>query len=79
MAECAGAGLALALPAGVFAQAGEVLPAHSIGRHMLFQSASAAVVDHDFQVHLGLAAQLVDVAEELAVVGGWISAGCRRR
>ncbi len=29
----------------------------------------AAVVDEDFEVHFGLAAQLVDVAQELALVG----------
>ena len=30
---------------------------------------AAAIVDEDFEVHLGLAAELVDVAEELALVG----------
>ena len=44
-------------------------PAHALGRLMLVAVAAAAVVDEDLQVHLGLAAQLVDVALELALVG----------
>ena len=36
---------------------------------MAFDLAAATVVDEDFQVHLRLAAQLVDIAEELALIG----------
>ena len=43
-------------------------PCPSAGR-CLSASGTGAVVDEDLQVHLGLAAQLVDIAEKLALVG----------
>jgi hypothetical protein len=64
----AGARLALAGAGRALAQAGEILPSRALDRHLPFALATAATVDHDLQVHLGLAAQFVDIAEELALV-----------
>jgi hypothetical protein len=68
-ADGAGAGLALAGAGGVLAQVAQVLAAYAFGGQMLFERVGAAVVDEDLQVHLRFAAQLVDVALELALVG----------
>jgi len=67
-ADGAGAYLALALASGVLAQAGEILLVQSFRRKTLLKRAAAAVVNEYLQVHLGLAAQLVDVAKELALI-----------
>ena len=68
-AHCPGPRLALALPRSVLAQVGEILAAHAFGRLAFARSPAAAVVHEDLQVHLGLAAQLVDVRQKLALVG----------
>ena len=61
-------GLAFALLGGVFAQAGEVFLADAAHEDR-FRLLAAAVVDHDFQVHFGFAAEAFDIGEELALVG----------
>jgi hypothetical protein len=63
-----GAGLALALLGGIFAQAGEVLLANAVHQDGLVEFA-ATVVDDDFQVHLGFAAKAVEISEKLALIG----------
>ena len=63
--------LALALEGRVFAQVGEIGAAH--GGHRFRGVAAnlftAAIVEHDFEMHLGLAAEAFDVGDELALVG----------
>jgi len=61
--------LALSLPHRILSQAGQVLAAHSLGRHVLGEFVRTAVVHKNLEVHLGLAAQLIDVHQELALVG----------
>jgi len=64
----AGPGLAFALLGGVFAQAGQVFLPDAVHQDGLVELTAAVVNDH-FEVHLGLAAQAVEVSEELALVG----------
>ena len=61
--------LALPCPGRVLAQVGQILAANTFGGDLLLELLAAAVVNKDFEVHLGLAAELIDVAEELALVG----------
>jgi hypothetical protein len=61
--------LALPRPGRVLAQVGQILAANTFGGDLLLELLAAAVVNKDFEVHLGLAAELIDVAEELALVG----------
>ncbi len=61
--------LTLPSPRGVLPQIAQIFAANPFGGEMLLDFARAAVVDEDLEVHLGLAAQLVDVAEELTLVG----------
>ena len=69
-ADGTGAGLTFALPGCRFAEIGQVTAAHFVGRKLSDQFASAAaVVDENLEVHLGFAAQFIDVAEELSLVG----------
>src|ERR1700721_494044 len=56
-------------PRRVLAQVAEVLPANPFCWYMLVQRVSAEVIDENLQVHLRLAAKLVDIALELALVG----------
>jgi len=63
------AGLTLARPCSALTEVGQILPANSFGRCLALDFAAATVVDHDLEVHFSLAAELVDVAEELALVG----------
>lgn len=63
-----GPGLALALARGVFAQAGEILASHSLNRKMLVDGVSATVIYIDLEMHLSLAAKLVNVREKLTLV-----------
>ena len=67
----AGFGLALALQGRAFAQVGEIRPAHSGYRFrgIAADLFAAAIVEHDLEVHLGLAAEAFDVGDELALVG----------
>jgi hypothetical protein len=67
-ADGAGAGLAFALARCRFAEIGEIAPAHLVWRN-LGKFTAAAVVDKDLEVHLGFAAEFIDVAEELTLVG----------
>jgi hypothetical protein len=62
-------GLAFACASGIFAEVAQVLAADALGGSMFFELLGAAIVDEDFEVHLGLSTELVDVAEELALVG----------
>ena len=66
-AHCAGPGLTFALPGCRFAEIGKVSATHFVGRK-LGKLAAAAVIHKNSEVHLGLAAQLVDVAEKLALI-----------
>jgi hypothetical protein len=68
-ADSAGTGLALAGAGGCFAEVAEVFAANGIGLNMAFEELGAAVVDEDLEVHLGLAAEFIDVALKLALVG----------
>jgi len=68
-ANGAGSGLALALAGGGLTQVGEVF-ATDLFRIQVGEFASAtAVIDEDLEVHFGFAAEFIDVAEELALVG----------
>jgi len=60
--------LALTLPHGIFAKTGKVLAPYSLGRKVLAEFLRTTVVDEDFQVHLGLAAEFIDVGEELTLI-----------
>src|SRR5579862_7219002 len=68
-----GFGLALTLPGGAFTKLREVLlarPSVSMGVETIgVQLVPAAVVEQHLQVHLGFAAQAVNVGEELALIG----------
>ena len=68
-AHCTCPCLALPLPHGVFTKTGEVLAAYSLGGKMLADFLRATVVDEDLQMHLGFAAELIDVGEELTLIG----------
>ncbi len=61
--------LPLARPRCVLAQIGEIGPANAFAGQVLLNLAAAAVVDKDLQVHLRLTAELIDIAEELALIG----------
>jgi len=61
-------GLAFALLGGVFAEAGQILPADAVHQDGLVELA-ATVVDDDLEVHLGFAAEALEIGEELALVG----------
>jgi hypothetical protein len=67
-ADGAGSGLALALAGCRFSEVGEIATAYLVWRE-LGKLTAAAVVDEDLEVHLGFAAEFIDVAEELALVG----------
>ena len=68
-AHGAGARLAFALAGGRLSQIGEVPPAYCVRRQVPVHFAAATTVVHkDFEVHLRLAAQLLDVAQELALI-----------
>jgi len=63
-----GAGLAFALAGCRFAEVGEIAASDLVGRD-LGKLTAAAVVDEDFEVHLSFAAEFIDIAEELTLVG----------
>src|SRR6185503_12955579 len=52
-----------------FAQVGQILASYSLGRCVTRNFVAAAVVREDLQVHFGLAAHLLDIADKLALVG----------
>ena len=68
-ADGACTGLALALTGGVLSQVGEILLACAIGRRALADYMAATVIHKNFQMHLGLATQFIDMALELALIG----------
>lgn len=68
-ADCARARLPLPRAGRVLTQVAEVFPSHAFGWLKLFQGVGAAVIDQDLEVHLGLAAEFVNIAKELALVG----------
>ncbi len=66
-ADGAGARLAFALTGCRFAKVGKVTATHFVCRK-LGEFAAAAVVYEDLEVHLGFAAEFIDVSEELTLV-----------
>ena len=68
-ADGACTGLSLALAGCRFTKISKVSAAYFIRRKLCKLSRAGAVIYQDLEVHLGLATQFVDVAEELALVG----------
>ena len=68
-ADCTSPRLAFTRPRSILAQVAQIRAAYSLGSQMILDLPAAAVVDKDLEVHLGLAAELVDVAEKLPLVG----------
>ena len=68
-ADGPGPGLALALAGSSLAEIGEVLATYLFGIEIGEFATAAAVINEDLQVHLGFAAEFIDIAEELALVG----------
>ncbi len=68
-ADGARTGLALAGAGCVLAKIAQILAANALDRQMALDFLGAAIVDENLQMHLGLAAEFVDVAEELALIG----------
>ena len=64
--ESTGLGLALPLAAGALTQTGEVLLADG---HVASRVAGAGVVHEHLEVHLGLAAETLDIGLEVTLVG----------
>ena len=60
--------LTLTSARGVLSQAAQIFTADAFGRLLVFQSVGTAILDHDLEVHFGLAAQLLEVPHELALV-----------
>jgi hypothetical protein len=68
-ADCSRSRLALALPGGSLAKIGEILASYRFGWNMTVRVlAATTIIDQDLQVHFSLAAKLVDIAEELALI-----------
>lgn len=67
--NCTCPGLALSCTGRALPQAAQVLSANPFRGQMLFKVLGTAVIDEDLQVHLGLAAQFLDIALKLALVG----------
>ncbi len=66
----AGLGLALALAAGNFSQVGEIFFADRLGDGSDgWRKITAAIVERDLEMHLGLAAKAVEISQEIALVG----------
>ena len=68
-ADCAGSGLALALPGSRLAEVGEVFAADLIRGEISKLFTAGAIVNEYLEVHLGFAAEFFDIADELALVG----------
>lgn len=68
-ADGAGAGLSLTLAGSRLAEVGEVFSANPLGREVRELSSAGAIVDEYLEVHFGFAAEFIDIAEELALVG----------
>jgi hypothetical protein len=67
-ADGPGSGLALALASGALSETGEIFLANSFRSEVLIEILAAAVIDVDFEVHLGFAVKAFEVALELALV-----------
>jgi hypothetical protein len=67
-ADGPGAGLAFALTGCCLAKVGEIASADLVGGE-LGKFTAAAIVDEDLEVHFGFAAEFIDIAEELSLVG----------
>ena len=61
--------LPLTRPRRVLSQTGEITPPRTVVSDLLCDCASAAVIDEHLQVHLGLSAKLIDIPEELPLIG----------
>ena len=68
-ADCACAGLALALAGSCLTEVSEVLATNLLWIEVGEFASATAVIHEDFEVHLGFAAEFIDIAEELALVG----------
>jgi hypothetical protein len=68
-ADGAGAGLAFAGAGRIFAQIAQVFAANALSGEVALNLFGAAVIDKDLEVHFGLAAKLVNIAQELALIG----------
>ncbi len=65
-----GLGLALALAAGNFSQVGEIFFADRLGMGSnCWRKITAAVVERDLEMHLGLAPKAFKIAQKIALVG----------
>ena len=62
------AGLAFAGAGGVLTEVGEIFAPDAL-REVLLELFGAAVIDEDLEMHLGLAAEFIDISLELALVG----------
>ncbi len=66
----AGLGLALALAAGNFSQVGEIFFADRLGDGSDgWRKITAAIVERDLEMHLGLTPKAVEISQEVALVG----------
>jgi len=68
-ADCACAGLALALAGSCLTEVSEVLATNLLWIEVGEFASATAVIHEDFEVHLGFAAEFFDVVEELSLVG----------
>lgn len=68
-ADGSATGLAFALPRSVLAQVREIFATYALSWKIADERASTAVIDENLDVHLGLAAHLLDVGQELALIG----------
>jgi len=63
-----GTGLAFALACGSLSKLGKILLAYTLSRQKLFDF-TAAVIHHNFQMHLGFAVEAFEVGLKLALIG----------
>ena len=67
-ADGACAGLALTSASRIFPQVGQIFPTNPFRGQMLVERVGTTIIDKDLEVHFSLAAQSVNVAEELPLV-----------
>ena len=68
-ADGTGPGLALALTGGGLAEICEVFATYLFGVEVGEFATATAIIDKDLEVHFGLAAEFLNIAEELSLVG----------
>jgi hypothetical protein len=68
-ADRTGARLTFTGAGGIFTQVAEIAAAHGFGRELALDFLGATIVDKDFEVHFRFASQLVNIAQELALIG----------